>query len=352
MFRICIFLFVYFIHFSVIAQKSTEEFRTLEPDPHRLLNKFKQIKTLRSEKFIYIAKRKDNNFKSDTIHVETYDKRGNKIQRTSYEYNTINYNVKNTFNKKGNKIHSTTHYRKRPTRPNAVKYTYDSDDNLILSEGFRLKEKDTLSRSYSKFAYKNKHLVSKENYNQDRFVIAQHFQYDDKGNMTYMHTGIKPEIGTYIEYIYNNKSQITDKLEYVKYINSDEKFYLYKSKFMYNDKGKMIKDSVYSESKKHWTVSDYSYNKEGFLSKINVKRNEHYRNVDYTYTNNKLQKMTVVTNYNSVMKIRLHSTIYSAKMPATYEEFYTYDEKGRIKSTKIYVNNELQAEYNRHIFKL
>jgi uncharacterized protein YkuJ len=350
--RIYIFLVFSFIHFSGIAQKSTSELRLLEPDPYRISEKFKKITNLRSEKFIYTVKKKENNFRIDTIFISTYDKFGNETEKIAYEYNKVDYTVKKKFNRKGNKIHSTVSYRKKPESVNATVLKYNSAHKLVELKGFRIKGKDTLSSSFTKFKYENNALISKEIYNQDRFVTAQHFKHDDKRNLTYMHTGEKPETGTYIEYIYDDKSQIINKLEYVKYINSDEKYYLYKSKFIYNEEGKMIKDSVYSESKKHWTVTDYQYNKNGLLAKIDIKRNDYYRNALFTYADGKIEKMKVLTNYNLSLKLWLKSNIYSAKMPATYEEHYTYDKNDRIKSTKIYINGELQSEYIRDIYKL
>jgi len=352
MFRNCIVLLCCCVYYSGFAQKTTSELRLLEPDPFRLVNKFKRVTNLHSEKFIYLSKRKEYNFKEDTIYIAMYDQNGNEIEKVSYDYNKVKYTVKRKFNTKGKKIHATQTYRKRPKGVRHTFYTYTSYDMLKELKGYKIYNNDTTNHSFSAYKYEKNRPVSKNIYNGKNIISCQHFKHDAKGNLTYMHTGQKPESGTYIEYIYNDTSEITNKLEYVKYERDGEKDYLYKSKFMYNEDGKMIKDSVYSATKKHWTVTDYEYDQKGFLAKINIKRNDYYRNATFEYKNEKLQKMKVITNYNLTMKIHLFSSIYSAKMPATYEEFYTYDSKDRIKSTKIYINGELQAEYLRHITKL
>ncbi|WP_298516543.1 hypothetical protein [uncultured Kordia sp.] len=352
MFRNYILLLFCCIFHVGIAQKTTSELRFLEPDPFHLLNKYKKITNLHSEKFIYIAKKKIYNFKEDTIHVAFYDRHGNEVEKRAYFHNKIEYTSKKKYNRKGKKIHTTLFYSKRPKSVRHSILNYNTAGKLREIKGYRIKNNDTSNHSFTEFKYTKNKCTSKGIYNGNQLISGQHFKYDKKGNLIYMHTGEKPEYGTYIEYIYNDKSQIIKKLEYVKYANSNEKHYLYKSNFMYNKEGKMIKDSVFSESKKHWTVSDYDYNKKGLLAKINVKQNNYYRNATFTYVDNKLQKMEVLTNSNLSLKIFLNSTIYSAKMPATYEEFYTYDSQDRIKSTKIYVNSELEVEYLRHIIKL
>jgi hypothetical protein len=84
------------------------------------------------------------------------------------------------------------------------------------------------------------------------------------------------------------------------------------------------------------------------LQTMHSKYKNFYRNVDFSYSNGKLQEVNLTTNGNSaflafIISYRI-ADYYS--FPLKYKEQFLYDEQGNRIAKKVLVNDELFSEVN------
>lgn len=339
---------------EIQGQESIKKLRKLEPDPYQLTERFRRIEGIQSVKLVQLTRNGREDSKPDTLSVSTYDTFGNEIKKIRYDNNKASQVTENRFDKNGNRVYTKVAKMKTPNRADYYLTGYDAQNNVTDIFVFSLKDKDTLTTSAGIFSFENGQVSSKKSLRDGQLSIVQDFTYDQKGNLTQMHTGRGPNIGSFIDYTYNDKNQIIKKAEYSIYKEGAEPYYLSKSVFVYDDANRIVKDSVYRTSQNNWMITDYLYNEDGTLSKMNIQRDEDYRNVTYTYQKGQLVSQLAVTNERSFLKFLLIGikNRYATKLPIEHEQQFTYDKKGRIISCKIFSNGVFQMEYLRHYYPL
>jgi len=347
-----VLLFFFATHAS--GQLATEEFWYLEPDPYLLTRKFRQVTGIYNEKVVHGRKTSSRLIRIDTSSVSIYDEKGQEIETTQYTDNRHDYRYQRHFDQYGNLVFTKFIKFKKPTEIRHSANRFDSNHRITDSGGLTINENDTTYRKGRVYYYTDGLVSAIESMRNDKVFSVQTFSYDVKGNLIETQLGPRYAEGTFIEYIYNDQNQIVEKGKYVWYKKSLEDEYLFRSKFFYNNDDKIVKDSTFHEYQKSWTVTDYTYNNQGNLRTMNTKRDGYYSNVTYHYSGDKITSISVDTNYKYNMKFMLIGFFGRSAMeyPIKYEQKFAYDNKGRLISTKVFVNNIFQSEFVRYYHKL
>ncbi|MBL0145709.1 MAG: hypothetical protein IPP48_08085 [Chitinophagaceae bacterium] len=304
---------IYFIPVVTLAQKFSADRpdEVVKQDPYVSMyfadnNDYKLI-----ESVITITKDKHNNFMPDTLNIDYYNNKGLKIKN-------IRYNK--------NKISATT------------EFTYDASDNLLKWHTF-----SKLSSTHAFYFYNKKNQLIKTN-KYTITILNNKMDTVEVSRMLFKYDGEK------LVQITNNSlgTDIVEKYGYEqnRLVNKTGGFI--SKRFLYTNK-KLSSIIEYMggviDSTKIMGLEKFVYNS---LRSINSIYKNLFRNVLFTYNNEKLEEVFLETNGNSAFLkfIISHRIDEYYTFPIKYLEQFGYDTKGNRISKKVFVNNELFSEVN------
>ncbi len=338
-----LFLFL-LIPTPAFAQKYSVERpdEMLEPDPYTRSyfedkNDYRKV-----ESVITITKNKYDQFRPDTLNITHYNDAGLPIKSTRYDYNRQSAT---TLLKYDAQQHLLSWQSFEQQQSILTRYFYDKANQLQETRQLRIKtvnqKNDSTELSRMLFQYDHSSLVEITNlhpgnklteqyiYDHKKLVrktggyIAKAFEYDGNGNVN----SVKEYMGTDI---------VPEKLMGIK-------------KFTYQA-NKLMADSVLTSSNlqsKHYQVSQYSYHANGVLEQMRVTYGNTYRNVSFTYNNNRIKEVNLETNEGNNAYLRFwinHRIADSYTFPIRYQEVFSYDAYGNRTAKKVFVNKELFSE--------
>jgi|GEM_PF-1756610 len=337
---------IFFIPAGALAQKFSADRpdEIAKPNPFTNIyfadnNNYKQI-----ESVCTIAKNRYNNFKSDTLSIDFYNKGGLKVKSLRYDNNRMSTTSQFKYDA-GGKLLSWQSFEKQSST--LTLYKYNQKGQLMETHKYNISNKnlkaDTTEASRMLFKYNGDKLVQISN-NSLGSDITEKFLYQQNRLVS--------TTGGYVskEFFYHNNDKPAGIHEYMGGV-ADSTRIMGLEKLLYNSKGLLISDSVLTSSNfktNSWQVIEYTYNDKDILAAMSSRYNDFYRRVSFKYSDGKMQEVDLETNGNSgfLRFIINHKIAEYYTFPIQYKEQFGNDRHGNRTFKKVLVNNELFSEVN------
>lgn len=340
-----IFIFL-FISLSLIsyAQKSVVDMPEdlVEPNPYQetYFNDITNYNKQNVKELIIIIKYSYNNFKSDTLNKNYYNKNGDLVKQIRYSGNIPTSTIIDKYYADNN-LKSWQIFNKNSSTLTVYKYYNNGQIENISQFSIRMRggKNDTSEISSLTYKYADNHLVE--------------INFSNTYNEIYKYDGdvLLFKIGKYIskEFIYDNNGNLAKQNDYIGTDIVPTKLTGIKI-YNYDNLNRLIKDSILTSANfksNNYQITDYGYNDQGQLKTMNVSYDTSYRNIEFEYINNQIQKVNLTTNQpnGSYLRFWINSRIpeyYS--FPINYNETFEYDQFGNRISKKTFVNGELFSD--------
>lgn len=300
------------------------------------------IREKKIKKVTHIKKLDIENYRIDTIKVNTFDREGKETNTLYYSGGKKSEQINHQYEKNIKKSHTMKLLLSGKIYDDDYgdsHYQFDENKNLIYLKTSYKKEKP---REF-KYLYKNSKLILKEHLYMDKINVSYEYIYNDKNLLT--------------EYTYfsfeNEKSEkrsVDNTLYFYDSLNNCIKMILKlnneiigQKDFKYNNDNKLIQE-IYTYSNYGTTEKgqiDYFYNN-GKISKIiekNDKNGKIESEIFYTENDNLLK---IVSNYSNGRSYRYINTINDT---GNHIFNYQYDNNGNLKELKISENGNIRSIY-------
>jgi hypothetical protein len=287
----------------------------------------------------------DRGLHSDTTYLYAYnkDKRQEKLVRYEKNRPANIYHFKYTG---ANKTYTWEEESIQNAGSRLIVYDeYDKSGNKIIQRGFNVLKKDTVSRNIHRFIYdRDNHPLEKTITINNQLTLQEEYFYNG-GKLVKHNSRYNPATQkSYMQvlYAYNNEGLLVDKKEY-QVLDSGKTQLNYH--FYSYEKKKLVKEKYTTTSGKSETVVLYSYDESNRLKEMNITKDTLYKKVQYEYDKDKVRRINVTTNawnwLNGEFYIPLPSLNSLTKMPAHYEEQYSYDSRGNLVEKKLLLNGQI-----------
>lgn len=341
--KLLLFLFLYPL--LGISQDSTPENPDILIEPNPLKEFYFQDKNnyKNVESMVTIRKNKYNNFSKDTIRINYYNENGKMSKNIEYSNNKPTYVTIMTYNIDNNILSQHTTENKKISY---LLYFYNKNKQLEKTRDLRINnvkgKVDTTDFSKKTFLYNKLNLTETlATLKDETFKLSEKYLYANNSL-------IKKVGNSYVKvFNYDKKGNLITFKEYVGIETIPSKLLDLKT-FTYDASNRLITDSISNVSSQHkkYLVTNYTYGSDGKLETMNVQQDSSYRNIQFEYLNNKIKKINMETNSNSILKFSINYRIADYyKFPITYQEVFDFDQSGNLISKKMYVNNELFSEF-------